>query len=375
MNITVKEVTSRKELRRFVRFPNELYKDNRFYVPQIESMDMDTLDPKKNHAFEVCEARYFLAYDNLGEIVGRVAVIINHAYNEKVNERICRFGWLDFIDDPDVSKALMDTVTSFAREKGLERLSGPVGFLEFDASGVLVEGFDEYPTAYGKYNAPYYDSHLKSLGFSKETDWVEFSICMDNYNRERDHRAASLVAERFKLHQAPIRSRRDIYKYCDGIFSVMNDCYDRIHGYSRLSDGQIEDLKKQFIPNADPDLVSIILNEKEEVIAFSIWMPSLSKALIKAKGHLFPFGFIHILRALKHNDTMDTLLIAIDDRYKHKGVSAMIFDKIFHGVNKIGARYLETTRELETNDNVQNLFSKFSPRLHKRARCYTKNVE
>ncbi len=374
MEVFIKEVITRRDLKKFVRFPNKLYRNNKYYVPQLESMDMDMLDPKKNHAFQVCEGKYFLAYNGDGEIVGRVAGIINHAYNEKVNQKICRFSCLDFIDDNTVSKALMDAVESYAKEHGLDVMSGPVGFLEFDAAGVLVEGFDEYPTAYGKYNDPYYNDHLLALGYSKETDWVEFNICLDNYDRERDKRAADLIAERYHLHQAELKSRKDIYKYLDGVFDVMNKCYASIHGYSELTEGQLEDLKNQFVPNADPDLVSIILDENEQVVAFSIWMPSLSKALIKAKGHLFPFGFIHILKALHKNDTFDTLLISIDDNYKRKGLSAMIFDKMYVGVKKFGARFLETTRELESNNNVQNLFNKFSPRQHKRARCYMKNL-
>jgi len=374
MEITIKEVNSRKDLREFVRFPNKLYKKNKYYVPQLESMDMDMLDPKKNHAFEVCEGKYFLAYNPEGKIVGRVAGIINHAYNEKVGEGICRFNCLDFIEDRSVLEALMGAVENYAREHGLTKMSGPVGFLEFDAAGVLVEGFDEYPTAYGKYNDPYYDPMLVSLGYEKDVDWVEYRMNMDNYDNERDRRAADIIARRFNLHQAPLKKRKDIYKYVDGAFDVMNQGYANLHGYSELSPGQLEDLKRQFIPNLDPSYVSIILDENEKVVAFSVWMQSLSKALIKAKGHLFPFGFLHILWALRHNDTVDTLLISIDEKYRSKGVIAMLFDKMYEGYRKYHTKYLESTRELETNTDVQKLFLRWSPRLHKRARCYTKNL-
>ena len=183
--MTIQEVKTKKDLKAFVHFPNELYKDNPYYVPQIESMDRDTLTPTKNHAFEVCEGRYWLAYDDAGKIVGRVAGIINRRYNEKVGEKICRFGWIDFIDDRDVSAALMHAVETYAHEKGMNVISGPTGFLEFDASGVLVEGFDEIPTPYGKYNASYYEPHLLALGYQKEVDFVEYRINVPEVIPER----------------------------------------------------------------------------------------------------------------------------------------------------------------------------------------------
>jgi len=374
MEITIKEVGSRQELRKFVQFPNKLYRDNKYYVPQLVSADMAMLDPKKNHAFDVCEGKYFLAYNTKGKIVGRVAGIINHAYNEKVGEGICRFNCLDFIEDQSVLDALMGAVENYAREHGMAKMNGPVGFLEFDPAGVLVEGFDEYPTAYGKYNAPYYDPMLVSLGYVKDVDWVEYRVNLENYNPERDKRAASIIAQRFNLHQAPIHKRKDIRKYLDGMFEIMNQEYSKLHGYSPLTEGQLKDLEAQFISHLDPQFVSAILDENDKVIAFSVWIQSLAKALIKAKGHLFPFGFIHILRALKHNDTVDTLLVAIDEKYQKKGVSAMLISKMSEGFAKYGTKYVESTRELETNSNIQNIFFKYSPRQHKRARSYVKTL-
>ena len=374
MKVTIKEVTTRKELKAFVHFPNELYKDNPYYVPQIESMDRDTLTPSKNHAFEVCEGKYWLAYDENGHIVGRVAGIINRRYNEKTGEKICRFGWIDFIDNQEVSRALMDAVEHYAHEKGMTLMSGPMGFLEFDAAGVLVEGFDKLPTAYGKYNAPYYEAHLAALGYTKDTDYVEYLIKVPEVIPDRYARMAELVSIKNGLHQAPLIHHSDIEPYLDGVFRCMNAAYSKLHGYSELSQGQLEDLKKQFLGNVSVDYVSIVLDEDEQVVGFGVGLPSLSKAMQKAKGSLFPFGFIHILKALKQNDTLDLLLIAIDDKYKNKGVNAMIFDKFAQGITKNGIKYIESTRELEDNTSVQNLWRYLEHDLTKRARTYIKHI-
>lgn len=374
MNITLKEVATKNELKAFVHFPNELYKDNPCYVPQIESMDRDTLNPAKNHAFEVCEGKYWLAYDEKDEIVGRVAGIINHRYNEKVGEKICRFGWIDFIDNQDVVKALMSAVEQYAKEKGMTVVSGPTGFLEFDPAGILVEGFDQLPTAYGKYNAPYYEQRLLELGYAKEVDFVEYLILVPDIIPERYARAADLVARKYELRQAPLKKRSDVGPYLDGVFKCLNAAYSQLHDFSELSPGQCEDLKKQFLVNINVDFVSIILDKSDKVVAFGVALPSLSKAMQKANGSLLPFGFIHLLRALKHNDTIDLLLIAIDEEYQNKGINAMIFDQFAKGIKKNGIKYIESTRELEDNTTVQNLWHYFEHKITKRARVFMKKL-
>lgn len=374
MITTIKEVKSRKELNEFVRFPNRLYKGNTYYVPQIESMDRDTLTPEKNHAFEVCEAKYWLAYDERGHIVGRVAGIINRRYNEKTGEKTCRFGWVDFVDDHEVSKALMQTVEQYAREKGLNVVQGPMGFLEFDAAGVLVEGFDQLPTAYGKYNAPYYEQHFLDLGYTKDVDFVEYRILVPEVIPERYARMSQLVSIKNDLHEAPISKRSELEPYLDDVFRCLNSAYSQLHGFSELSKGQCEDLKKQFVTNVNVDYVSIILDANDQVVAFGVGLPSLAKAMQKAKGNLFPFGWMHILKALRKNDTIDLLLIAIDEKYKNKGVNAMIFHKFAQGITKNGIKYIESTRELEDNTSVQNLWHYLEHTLTKRARTYIKKI-
>lgn len=374
MTTTIRPVTTRAELKSFVRFPNRLYADNKFYVPQIESMELDTLSPGKNHAFDVCEAQYWLAYNEKGEITGRIAGIINRQYNEKVGQKICRFGWMDFINSPEVVKALLSTVEDFARNKGMDTINGPVGFLEFDISGILVEGFDQIPTAYGKYNAPYYEPLITENGYEKDADYVEYRVEVPDNIPDRYFRYATLVAEKYHLHEAPVRRKKDLLPYAEGIFSCMNSCYSKLHGYSELSAGQCEDLKNQFFPNLNTDYVSVILDSSDRVIAFGICLPSLSKALQKAAGRMFPFGFVHILKALRKNDTIDTLLISISDEYKDKGVNAMIFAKVAAGIRKNGIRYMESTRELEHNVQVQNLWNHFEHALNKRARSFWKKL-
>ncbi len=370
----IKEVNTRKELKAFVHFPNALYKNNPVYVPQIESMDLDTLTPEKNHAFEVCESKYWLAYDEKGTVVGRVAGIINRKYNEKAGRKICRFGWIDFIDDRNVSKALIDTIERYAKEKGMDTTNGPMGFLEFDPAGVLVEGFDKLPTPYGKYNAPYYEKHLTELGYAKDADYVEYLIKVPEVIPDRYERMAQLVSVKNGLHQAEFHNRAELHPYLDGLFRCLNSAYAALHGFSDLSEGQCEDLKKQFLTNINVDYVSIVLDADEQVVGFGVALPSLAKAMQKAKGSLFPLGWLHMLKALKQNDTIDLLLIAIDEKYKNKGVNAMIFHKFAQGITKNGIKFIESTRELEDNTSVQNLWRYLEHDLTKRARTYIKQI-
>ena len=370
----IEPVKTRKDLRNFVHFPNQLYKGNPYYVPQFESMEMDTLTPGKNAAFEVCEGKYWLAKDLDGNVVGRVAAIINHRYNEKISKKICRFGWLDFIDSQDVVDSLMSAVRDYASDKGMEMLEGPVGFLEFDISGILVDGFDKLPTAYGKYNFPYYEQRILQSGFSCGNDYVEYLIEVPE-DLSRYSKYAELVEERYDIHEGKYRNKKEILtKYADGIFEVLNQAYSSLHGFSELSPGQCDDLKRQFFPNLMTDYFSVIVNADDEVVGFGVAMPSFSKAMQKAGGKMFPFGWFHILKALRFNDTVDALLIAIRDDYRSKGVNAMIMGKIAQGLQKNRIRYVESTRELEDNFNVQNLWGKMKHTLIKRARFYTKVI-
>lgn len=374
MEVYIKEVSTKNELKAFVSYPNYLYKENPYYVPQLISGEIDTLSKDKNHAFEFCESRYWLAYNASNKIVGRIAGIVNHSYNEKTGIFYMRFGWLDFIDDESVVDALIGTVQTWATELGATCLNGPLGFLEFDVAGVLVEGFQELPTAYGKYNAPYYEKHLERLGFTKDVDWVEYSIAIPSEIPAKIATFADIVAKRYNLRAMKFKKKKDILVYADSIFALLNRGYANIHGFSELSDGQIDDLKKQFIPLLNLKFVTIVVDSSDNVVAFGICLPSLSKALQKAKGRLFPFGFLHIMRALKKNDTLDALLIAIEPSYQRKGVNSMIFNSLKDDIIGSSITSIESTRELENNHSVQNLWNELSFRQHKRARCYIKQL-
>jgi GNAT superfamily N-acetyltransferase len=306
--------------------------------------------------------------------VGRIAGIVNRQYNAKTGIAYARFGFMDFVDDDAVVDALFDTVEAWAREKGMTKMNGPLGFLEFDASGVLVAGFDELPTAYGKYNHPYYEKQLLRRGYVKDTDWVEYSVKLPDNVEDLFSRPAQLIARRFHLHQADISTKQKMVDYFPACTKVLNETYRNLHGFSELTKEQVDDLIHQFVPNLNTDFVSIILNEQDIPVAFGIAMPSLSRAMQKCHGKLFPFGFLHILHAIKHNDTLDLLLIGISEEYQGRGLNAMIFDKVAPAIKRYGIKYLETTRELEDNSSVQNMWNRFETRLHKRARCYVKDI-
>lgn len=371
MKVIVKEIKGRRNLREFVRFPNRMYKGNPYYVPQLESADLDCLDESRNHAFEVCESAYWMAYDEKGKAIGRIAGIINHRYIEKIGVNQARFGFLDFIDDEDVVDALFDAFESWAMEKGMTEADGPLGFLEFDASGVLVNGFEELPTAYGKYNYPYYERHIQRRGYHKDVDWIESRVRIPENVATAYSNAASVVASRYNLHVIKPKSRSEIRtKYAEEILSLMNRAYNILHGYSMLTPGQLEDLKNQFLPMVNPGLLGLVADENDHIVAFSIFMPSMAHAMQKAGGHLFPLGWYHVLRALRHNDTMDTLLVGVAEEYKNKGVNAMLFDSVGPTIERMGFKWLETTRELEDNFSVRNLMNRFDFKETKRARCY-----
>ncbi|MBP1593177.1 MAG: hypothetical protein H6Q12_195 [Bacteroidetes bacterium] len=373
MKITIKEVTTKRELKQFVKFPNKLYLGNKFYVPPLIYSELKTLSKKDNPSFEFCEAKYWLAYIN-NKIVGRVAGVINYNYNKKVGENFVRFGWLDFIEDENVLKELIETVESWAIQKNIKTIHGPLGLSEFDASGILIEGFEERSTSFGKFNFPYYSELIEKLGFKKDIDWVEYNIKVPKSIPEKYSRIAMVVKNRYKLHSGRLRKKKDLLKYSDEVFQLLNQEYAGLYAFSELTKTQCEDLKSQFIPLLRLKYVSIILNAENNVVGFGICMPSLSKALQKAKGHLYPLGILRIQNALKYNDTIDTLLIAVHKDYKDKGVNSVIFNDIGNSIINSGITNIESTRELEENFSVQNLWNKFEFRQHKKTRCYVKKL-
>lgn len=374
MAITIKKVTSRKELKTFIRFNYELYKNNPYSVPDLLSDMLNTYDRKKNAAFEFCEADYFLAYKD-GHLAGRVAAIINHRANERWNVKNVRFGWIDFIDDEEVSAALLQTVENWGRERGMEAMQGPLGFTDMDAEGMLVDGFDQLSTMATIYNYPYYSKHMERYGMEKDVDWVEYRIKVPTDEPDKHKRISALVQKKFGLQIKKYKSSKKIARdYGQKIFELINEAYAPLYGYSPLSEGQIRQYVKMYLPILDLDMVTLVTDAEGELVAVGASMPSLSEALQKAKGKFFPFGWFHILKALfwKHPDTLDLLLVAVKPEYKNKGINGLLFSDLIKVYNQKGYVWAESNPELEMNEAVQRQWDYFEHTQHKRRRAYKK---
>jgi len=374
MNTTIKEVSSKKELKMFVEYTNKLYQNEKNYIPVLVQKELETFVPSKNAASEYCQFKLWIALQN-NKIVGRIAGIINTRYNKKTNTNYARFGWFDFINDQNVAHALLTAAENWARENQMDVMHGPLGFTSFDASGILTQGFDEMPTSFGHFNFEYYNDILKNEGYEKEIDWIEFRIKVPEQVPEKVKRFAEYVKQRYQVHEILIKSKKQMLDYVDDFFKILNKSYSHLFAFNELTSKQKEQVKKEFFGILQTDYVCFIADNNNQLVAFGISTPSLAKALKKANGKIFPFGFIHILKALKKNDTAELLLIGVDEKYKNKGLTAIIFDKIMHTFIQKGIKYVETTRELEENSSVQQLWSKYEYRQHKRARCYFKKID
>ena len=373
MDVQIKEITTLKELKAFVRFPHSLYRGNPYWVPALEFDELNTLRRDKNPAFENCEAKYWLAYQD-GRIVGRVAAILNHKHIEKWNQHYVRFGWLDFIDDPSVPEALMKMVEAWARENSMTAVHGPLGFTDLDKEAMLVEGFDELGTMATLYNYPYYATHLEKLGYVKDTDWVEYEMTVPNKPNETIARIADIALRRNKLTLLNLRDKKELLPYARELFDLWSEAYAQLYGFVPLTKKQVEAYIKQYFGFVTPEFVPLVVNQQGKMVAFGIVMPSLSKALQKAKGQLFPFGFIHLLRALKKNDRADLYLVAVKAEYQGKGVNAILMNKMHRVFLRLGITKVETNPELETNANVQGQWKYYERRQHKRRRCFIKHL-
>lgn len=377
MSVEIKKVTTKSELKRFIRFNYEFYKDNPYSVPDLYDDMLNTFSPKKNAAFEFCEADYFLALRD-GKIVGRVAAIINRRANETWNRKTVRFGWIDFIDDMEVSTALIDTVKQWGKERGMTEIEGPLGFTDMDAEGMLVEGFDQLSTMATIYNYPYYPQHMERLALSKSADWVEMKIYVPDAIPEKHRRISDIIAKRYNLHIRKLKSKKEVRQsgVAHDIFRLINDAYTPLFGYSRMTERQIDQYVKMYVPVLDLRMVSIVENEQNEIVAVGISMASLSRALQKAKGRLLPFGWYHLLKALmwKRPKVLDLLLVAVRPDYQGKGVNALLFTDLIPVYKELGFEYAESNPELEMNEKVQNQWQYFKTEQHKRRRCFKADI-
>ncbi|MGL4520111.1 MAG: N-acetyltransferase [Phocaeicola sp.] len=377
MAITIKKVTTDKELKQFIRFNYELYKGNTYSVPDLYDDMLNTFSPTKNPAFEFCEAAYFLAYEG-SKIVGRVAAILNKKANETWGKSEVRFGWIDFIDNIEVSTALLEAVQSWGKERGLHKIVGPLGFTDLDAEGMLIEGFDQISTMATIYNYPYYPQHMEQLGFEKEADWVEFKLMVPDQLPEKFIRISEIIMQKYKLRIKKLKSRKEIKegKYGQKLFDLVNESYAPLYGFSKLSQRQIDHYIDTYLSLLDLRMLSMVVDENDEVVAMAVSMPSLAKALQKAKGRLLPFGWFHLLKSLfiTKPKVLDLMLIAVKPEYQSKGVNALIFYDLVPTFKEMGFEYGESNPELEENKKVQSQWNAFDSTLHKRRRAFGKNI-
>jgi hypothetical protein len=373
MKVRVQEVTNNSALKKFVTFPFSLYAGHKCWVPPLQMDELRTLRRDKNPAFEFCEAKYWLAWKD-DQIAGRIAGIINHKYNQKVGKNFLRFGWIDFIDDEEITRALFSAVESWGRERNMGFCHGPLGFTDMDYEGMLVEGFQELGTLATIYNYPYYPSHLERLGYRKDTDWLEYELIPPQQIPEKISRIAEGIAERYNLRLLKVKKARGILPYAHQIFDVLNSAYDQLYGFVPLTEKQIDYYVKQYFSFVIPEYVPVVLDRDDKVVAFGITMPSMSRALQKSKGKLFPFGIIHLLKAMKNNHNVDLYLTAVRPDMQNKGVNAMLINEMnkIYVKNKIS--HVESNPELEENQKIQAQWRLFSYRQHKRRRCYIKEI-
>ena len=378
-DVTIKKVSNRREMKAFVRFNYELYKDCPYAVPDLLEDTLDTFNPRKNAAFDFCEADCFLALRE-GKIVGRIAAIINHKANRTWGTNNARFGWIDFVDDEEVSRALLEAAEKWGRDHGCDKLTGPLGFTDMDPEGMLTGGYDQLSTMSTTYNYPYYPQHMERLGYAKEVDWVERKILTP----EKDHpahmdkyfRVAEMSAKRYNLHIRKFKNAREIRQggWAQKIFDVVNKAYAPLYGYSEMTPKQIEQYVREYMPFLDMRLVTTVEDADGRIVAMGVGMPSLSRAIQKAHARLFPFGWIHLAKALyfKHADIVDLLLVAVLPEYQNKGVNAMLFADLIPVCQQMGFKFGETHPQLETNEKSQGQWAYLDAEIHKRRRCWQK---
>lgn len=366
---------TRPNLRRFTQFQIDLYKDNPYYVPPMVSDDVNTLDPGHNPAFDFCEAAYFMAYTD-GKPTGRIAAIINRQVNEKEGKKNARFGFVDFVDDPEVSAALFRAAEQWARDKGMDCMVGPLGFTDLDHEGMLVEGFEELSTMATIYNYPYYPEHLKALGYVQANEWLEFVMDVPDSIPDKHNRIAEIVKKKFGLRVLKFTSRKKIKEeYGQALFELINEAYADLYGYSTLTPRQIDYYIKQYLGLLNLDLVTLIVDRDDKLVGVGISMQSMSRALQKSRGRLFPFGWYHLLKGLKgKSDRVDLLLVAVKPEYQSKGVNALLFQDLIPQYIKCGFKWAESNPEMADNAKVQSQWEYFGRRQHRRRIAVSKNL-
>ncbi len=373
--IEIRKVSTKKDLKTFVQFYYDLYRGSEFAVPYLYSEEIATLRRDKNPSFECCEADYFLALKD-GKVAGRVAAIINYRANERWNCHQVRFGWFDFIDDIEVSTALLKTVEDWGREKGMNEIAGPLGFIDTDREGMLVEGFDQLSTMYINYNYPYYPKHMERIeGFRKDNDYLEMKVKVPEVVPDKFAKLTEMVKKRYGLRVHKFTRHELIEQnYGRQVFQLLNATYKDLYGFSQLSETQVDKLVNNYIKIADLNLVTAIM-DGDKMVGFGITFPSFSKALQKTRdGRFLPFGWWHLLKILKWHKTpiVDLLLIGVLPEYRSKGANALIFDDLIRQFQAYGFEWAETGPQMETNEGVLSHWQYLESINHRRHRCYRK---
>ncbi len=376
MAVEIREIHTKRELKRFIQFANDLYADCPYYCPPLFFDEMNCFNPETNPALEVSEYQLWMAYRD-GKPVGRIAGIINRRANETWGYKHVRFGWFDFIDDLEVSKALLDTVAAWGKERGMDALNGPVGFTDFDHEGLLLEGYKYLAPMASLYNYPYYVRHIEAYGLTKEADWIELQVYPPKGVPERLNRIAEIAKQRSHVHVDKVKNSRELErKYGIEYMDVIDEAYQKLYNFQPMTDAQKNYYKKIYFPILNFDFVTIVVNEKDEIVGVGLGMPDISNALRKCGGKLFPFGWYHILKALKakHIEVFNLLLIAVRPDYQGTGVNALFFQDQIPRMNAYGMKILETTSILETNTKSIANFTQFDHKQHKRRRAYIKSI-
>ena len=377
--IHIEKVTNRKGLLKFIQFRYDLYKDDPNDVPYLFFDEVNNLDKRKNASFEQCEADYFIAYKD-GKAVGRVAAIINFDANKRWDKKVVRYGWFDFIDDIEVSTALLKTVEDWGRERGMTKMTGPMGFADTDREGMLIEGFEEYGTMYASYNYPYYPKHMEQLGFQKDNDYVQCRVKVPEKVPEKFAKLAQMVEKRYNLHVHKL-TRNELMKqgYGRKVFKMLNTTYNNLYGFAPLTDNKVDQLVEQYIRIADMNLISVIMdgNENDKMVGFGITFPSLTYAMRKSRnGRLLPLTWWRLLDAIKWHraDTVDMLLIGVLPEYRSKGANALIFNDLIRQYQAYGFKWAEAMPQMETNEHMLGQWQYLEADYHRRLRCYSKMI-
>lgn len=374
MGVEIREVLTKKELWSWVRFPNKLYKDNEYFVPFLERDEFETFSADKNPAYAFCETKLFLAYKE-GKIAGRIAGLINYAYNSKWDKNAIRFTRFDFIDDYEVSQALFDAVVTWGKEKNYTEIMGPIGFTDIDHEGMLVEGFDKLNMSITFYNHPYYLTHMERLGLEKDIDWIEYKITVPKDGIPKIEKIANAILQKGNYKVVTYTDRKVLYKEAFEAFALIDLAYSKLYGTVPLTEDIIRSTIDGYIPLVNLDYICAIKDKEDNIVSFGIMVPSIAKALKKSNGKILPFGIVRLLRALRgKNDTLEMFLVAVDPTLQAQGLPAILISTLLKKLNENNVMYCETGPMLETNTKIHSLWRHFEKEQHKRRRCFVKQI-